>query len=44
MRDTRRGARIDRRPGHNNDAIIALLMAVDRMDHKPARVTLVGWI
>lgn len=44
MRDTRRGVRIDKRAGHNNDAIVALLMAVDRMEHKPPRVALIGWI
>ena len=45
MRDTRRGLRIDKRPGHNNDALIALLMAVSRMEVKPPEpVKLLGWV
>jgi len=44
LRDTRRGVQLDKRRGHNNDAMVALLMAVDRMEHKPAPVKLVGWV
>lgn len=45
MRDTRRGLRIDKRPGHNNDGLVALLMAVARMEVKqPAGARLLGWI
>jgi len=32
LRDTRHGVRLDKRPGHNNDGAIALLMAVDRAE------------
>lgn len=45
MRDTRRGLRIDKRPGHNNHSLVALLMAVARMEVKqPAGARLLGWI
>lgn len=44
LRDTRRGVRVDKRPGQNNDAMIALLMAVDRMEHKPAPARLLAWL
>ncbi len=45
MRDTRRGLRIDKRPGHNNDGLVALLMAVSRMEVKPPEpVKLLGWV
>lgn len=45
MRDTRRGIRIDKRPGHNHDSVVALLMCIARWEAKqPAPVRLVGWI
>jgi phage terminase large subunit-like protein len=41
----RRGWRIDKpRKEINIDAIVALAMAVDRAEHKPAPVELVGWL
>lgn len=44
MRDTRRGIRIDKRPGQNNDGAIALLMAVTRMEVKAPEVKFHGWL
>jgi hypothetical protein len=45
LRDTRRGLRIDKREGRNNDALVALLMAVSRMEVKPPEpARLLGWI
>ena len=44
LRETRRGARIDKRPSSNNDGVIALLMAVDRMEHRPQAAKLLGWV
>jgi len=44
IRDTRRGPRIDKRPGDNNDGMVALVMALDRLEHRPPEVKLVGWI
>jgi len=43
LRDTRRGVRIDKRPGHANDGIIALLMAVDRAEQPTHAPKFVGW-
>ena len=44
-RDSRRGWRLDK-PGRevNIDAIIALCMALDRMEDQPTPVQLIGWI
>ncbi len=44
LRDTRRGPRIDKRPGHNIGGSMAVTMAWDRHEHKPAEVKLLGWI
>jgi hypothetical protein len=42
---SRRGWRIDKaNRSANIDAIIALAMAVDRAEHKPAQVELLGWL
>ena len=44
-RHSRRGWRIDKpRKGINIDAIIALCLAVDRAEHKPEPVELLGWL
>ncbi len=44
-RHSRRGWRIDKtRRETNIDAIIALCMAVDRAEHKPEPVALLGWL
>ena len=44
-RHSRRGWRLDK-PGRevNIDAIIALCMALDRMEDQPTPVRLIGWI
>ncbi len=43
--ETRRGVRLDKRPGRNKDGMIALLTAVDRMEQKPSEpMRLLGWI
>jgi hypothetical protein len=44
MRDTRRGARIDKRKDRNNDGLVALLMAVDRAEQKPKPVKFLGFV
>ena len=43
-RQTRRGTRIDKARGRNNDAVIALAMALDRVEHQPEPVRVLGWI
>ena len=44
-RHSRRGWRIDKpNPRANIDAIIALAMAVERAEHKPAPVEVLGWL
>jgi phage terminase large subunit-like protein len=44
-RHSRRGWRIDKlNPRANIDAIIALAMAVERAEHKPEPVELLGWL
>ena len=44
-RDSRRGWRIDKpNPRVNIDAIVALAMAVERAEHKPEPVELLGWL
>jgi hypothetical protein len=44
-RHSRRGWRIDKpNPRANIDAIIALAMAVERAEHKPEPVQLLGWL
>jgi hypothetical protein len=44
-RHSRRGWRIDKpNPRANIDAVIALAMAVERAEHKPAPVELLGWL
>jgi hypothetical protein len=44
-RHSRRGWRIDKpTPRANIDAIIALAMAVERAEHKPEPVELLGWL
>lgn len=40
----RRGWRIGKAPGRNNDALIALALAVSRAQHKPEPVRLLGWL
>lgn len=44
LRDTRRGVRIDKRPGANNDGAIALAIAVSRSEHRQPVPKLVGWV
>lgn len=45
LRDTRRGVRLDKRPGCNNDGMIALLCAVDRAEQpQPVPARLLGWL
>ncbi len=39
LRDTRRGPRLDKRKGRNNDGIVGVLMALDRLEHQPAEVS-----
>jgi len=42
---SRRGWRIDKpNPRTNNDAIIALAMAVERAEHRPEPIKLLGWL
>jgi len=43
LKDTRRGVRIDKQPGRNNDGLIALLMAVDRAEQPVYPTTFLGW-
>ncbi|MDP9376829.1 MAG: terminase large subunit [Actinomycetota bacterium] len=44
-RHSRRGWRIDKpNPRANIDAMIALAMAVERAEHKPAPVEVLGWL
>jgi hypothetical protein len=44
-RHSRRGWRIDKpNPRANIDAVIALAMAVERAEHKPEPVELLGWL
>jgi hypothetical protein len=44
-RHSRRGWRIDKsNPRANIDAVIALAMAVERAEQKPAPVELLGWL
>ena len=43
-RQTRRGWRVDKAKGRNNDAVVALLMAVDRVEHHPEPVRILGWL
>jgi hypothetical protein len=44
-RHSRRGWRIDKpHPRANIDAMIALAMAVERAEHKPEPVELLGWL
>ncbi len=44
MRDTRRGPRLDKRHGRNNDGLVAAMMAIDRLEHKPLEMRFLGWI
>lgn len=44
LRDTRRGPRLDKRHGRNNDGLVGLVMALDRLEHQPPQVKLIGWI
>lgn len=44
LRDTRRGVRVDKRPNQNNDGVVALLMAIERAEHRPASVELFGFV
>ena len=44
LRDTRRGPRLDKRAGRNNDGMVALLMALERLEHRPHEIKLLGWI
>jgi hypothetical protein len=34
-RQTRRGWRVDKAKGQNNDSVVALLMSLDRIEHAP---------
>jgi phage terminase large subunit-like protein len=44
-RHRRRGWRIDKpNPRANIDAIVALAMAVERAEHKPEPIELLGWL
>jgi phage terminase large subunit-like protein len=44
-RDTPRGWRIDKAKSRRNiDAVVALAMAVERAEQKPAPVELLGWL
>ncbi len=44
-RDTPRGWRIDKTRSRDNiDAVVALAMAVERAEHRPAPVELLGWL
>lgn len=43
LRDTRRGVRIDKRPGCNNDGMIALLCAIDRAEQPQHPAMFLGW-
>jgi len=44
-RDTPRGWRIDKaKSRHNIDAVVALAMAVEAAENKPAPVELLGWL
>jgi len=44
-RHSRRGWRIDKpNPRANNDAMIALCMAVERAEHRPEPIELLGWL
>ena len=44
-RHSRRGWRIDKpNPRANIDAVIALAMAVERAEHRPEPVELLGWL
>ena len=45
-RQSRRGWRLDRpsrSAGQNIDAIVALAMALDRLENQPQRLEVVGW-
>jgi len=43
--DTRRGVRVDKPPGPNNDGVVALLMALDRIEQNAAAPTrVIGWV
>lgn len=44
LRDTRRGVRLDKRPGQKNDGMIALLLAVDRAEQPEHAATLLGFV
>ena len=44
LRDTRRGPRLDKRKGRNNDGLVALLMALDRVEHVPDEVKVLAWL
>jgi phage terminase large subunit-like protein len=41
---TRRGWRVGKAKGRNNDSVIAMLMALERVEHVPETVQLLGWI
>ncbi|MEJ7826311.1 MAG: hypothetical protein WKF48_12830 [Solirubrobacteraceae bacterium] len=44
-RHSRRGWRIDKpNPRAHNDAMIALCMAVERAEHRPEPIELLGWL
>jgi phage terminase large subunit-like protein len=44
LRDTRRGPRLDKRKGRNNDGVVALLMAWDRQQNVPEPVKVLAWV
>ena len=45
LRDTRRGLHVGKRQGCNNDGVVALLMALDRIGQKAATPTrVIGWV
>ena len=41
---SRRGWRVGKAKGRNNDSVVALLMALDRAEHQPPQVRLLGWL
>ena len=44
LRDTRRGPRLDKRKGRNNDGAVGLMMCLDRLEHVPQQVEILAWI
>jgi hypothetical protein len=42
--DTRRGPRLAKRKGRNNDGAVGLMMCLDRLEHVPERVEVLAWV